>query len=187
VWSTCDELEAALGQAGLGDWASRLAGAARHTMILETGPVEEGAQARVGASRLGGMPDLPPDVPWPWRPPVSERVWKAHAERPWPLSFVAQIDFAEIQSAGGLEGFPTSGRLLLFYDPICWPDGETAEDQKRASVMFVSEPHGSPGAARISCGVRQSTGRADHDQRPRLRAAPHHTEALAPAATAMLQ
>jgi Domain of unknown function (DUF1963) len=140
VWSTCDELEAALGQAGLGDWASRLAGAARHTMILETGPVEEGAQARVGASRLGGMPDLPPDVPWPWRPPVSERVWKAHAERPWPLSFVAQIDFAEIQSAGGLEGFPTSGRLLLFYDPICWPDGETAEDQKRASVMFLSEP-----------------------------------------------
>jgi DNA polymerase len=32
-------------------------------------------------------------------------------------SFIAQVDFSEIQHAGGLEGFPSSGRLLLFCDP----------------------------------------------------------------------
>lgn len=49
------------------------------------------------------------------------------------LSFVAQIDFAEILSAGGLEGFPSSGRLLFFCDPIeTW--GTTG-----ASVLFITE------------------------------------------------
>jgi hypothetical protein len=42
----------------------------------------------------------------------------AHSARAWPLSFIAQVDFAEIHSVGGLEGFPSSGRLLFFCDPI---------------------------------------------------------------------
>src|SRR5215471_1175815 len=90
MWSTRKELEAALAQAGLGEWSPRLAAAARQTMILTPGPVEEGADARIGASRLGGMPDLPPDAPWPWRPAISgwtDDHTKPHAERPWPLSF----------------------------------------------------------------------------------------------------
>src|SRR5206468_4116624 len=145
MWSTREELEAALKQAGLGDWASRLAAAARHAMILVPDLVDEGGQAPISASRLGGMPDLPSDVPWPWRPAVSSHgrpvaVFEAHGAHPWPLSFVAQIDFAEIQCAGGLEGFPTSGRLLFFCDPIILPDGESAEDQTRARVMFILEP-----------------------------------------------
>lgn len=144
MWSTREGLEAALKDAGLEDWAPQLAGAARHTMILEPGPVDEGAQAPIGASRLGGMPDLPSDVPWPWRPAISplsrpRAVFEAHAARPWPLSFVTQVDFTEI-AAGGLEGFPPSGRLLFFCDPIDVPYGESAEDQTRACVMFIPGP-----------------------------------------------
>jgi len=55
------------------------------------------------------------------------------------LSFVAQIDFGEIPSAGGLDGFPSSGRLLFFCDPIEVPWGQSMEDQTSASVMFFSE------------------------------------------------
>jgi Domain of unknown function (DUF1963) len=145
MWSTRDELQAALDQAGLEEWAARLAAAARHTIILETGPVEDGAEAPpLGASRLGGMPDLPCDVPWPWRPAVvdGDGVFPEHAAHPWPLSFVAQIDFAEIHRAGELEGFPRVGRLLFFCDPVDYPWGETAEDQTRSHVIFTTEAQG---------------------------------------------
>ena len=139
MWSTRKELETVLAQAGLEEWSPRLAAAARPAMILEPGPLEEGADAPIGASRLGGMPDLPPDVPWPWRPAISGRKFFAdHAERPWPLTFVAQIDFAEIHSAGGLEGFPSSGRLLFFCDPILEPWGWSSDNKSCASVMFFT-------------------------------------------------
>jgi len=140
MWSTRKELETVLAHAGLGKWSPRLAAAARPAMILEPGPLEEGADAPIGASRLGGMPDLPPDVPWPWRPALSGiEVFGDHAERPWPLTFVAQIDFAEIASAGGLEGFPSSGRLLFFCDPILEPWGWSNDHKSCASVMFFTE------------------------------------------------
>jgi len=153
IWSTRKELEAALAQAGLGEWSPRLAAAARHAVILEPGPTEEGADAPIGASRLGGMPDLPPEVPWPWRPALPSESWKevpqnvqellhldmTHSARAWPLSFVAQIDFAEIHSAGGLEGFPSSGRLLFFCDPIFTSIGAQREWQVCASVMFFTD------------------------------------------------
>jgi hypothetical protein len=54
------------------------------------------------------------------------------------LTFVAQIDFAEIHSAGGLEGFPSSGRLLFFCDPILGPWGWSSDDKSCASVMFFT-------------------------------------------------
>src|SRR5262249_20784428 len=157
MWSTRKELEAALAQAGLGEWSPRLAAAARHAITLEPGPVEEGADAPIGASRLGGQPDLPPDVDWPIRPPLDSEVtavgdagvlpdrilfgrlhwlyrlvrtqhWKrvheriqTHQEnlrqvrsRAWPLSFVAQVDFAELHLVHALDGFPAAGLLSFF-------------------------------------------------------------------------
>jgi hypothetical protein len=59
--------------------------------------------------------------------------------RPWPLSFVAQIDFAELHAVHPLDGFPSAGRLLLFCDPLDWPWGER-EDQARAHAVFTEEP-----------------------------------------------
>jgi hypothetical protein len=139
MWSTREELQDVLVQAGLGEWSSRLAAASRHAMVLEPGPVEGGADVPIGVSRLGGMPDLPAAMRWPWRPAMSAEVFKEHAAHPWPLSFVAQIDFAEIHSAGGLEGFPSSGRLLFFCDPIFSSIGGDREDQVFASVIFLGD------------------------------------------------
>jgi len=154
MWSTRKESETVLAQAGLGEWSPRLAAAARPAMILE------GADAPIGASRLGGMPDLPPDVSWPWWPALSGRtVFADHAERPWPLTFVAQIDFAEIHCAGGLEGFPSSGRLLFFCDPILQPWGWSSDDESCASMMFFTEETDRLARRRFSRRIEQSGGR----------------------------
>lgn len=181
MWSNTSELEGALRDAGLDEWAPRLAQLARHCLILVPGPLDEGANAPLGACRLGGEPDIPPDTDWPVRPPFREKResilagpmpgsvllgrrhwlhrlfrtqrWRQALEgwersrqaecdvrsRAWPLSFVAQIDFAELQAVHALEGFPPTGRLLLFCDPLDWPWGER-EDQTRMRAIFTELP-----------------------------------------------
>ena len=183
MWSR-PELEGALREAGLGEWAPELARLARHCIILVPGPIAEAADAPLGASRLGGEPDIPPSVDWPLRPPfhptwegigaspMPGRVllgrrhwlhrlfrtqrWKQALEgwerarqaetnvrnRAWPLSFIAQINFAELCAAHALDGFPPAGLLLLFCDPFDWPWGES-EDQARAQAIFI-EPSAEP-------------------------------------------
>jgi Domain of unknown function (DUF1963) len=179
MWSTKSELEAALRDSQLGDWAPRLAELARDCIIFVPGPIEEGAAAPIGASRLGGEPDLPPNVDWPTRPPINAepryagpvpgsvllgpRHWlhrlfrtqdwrrvsqqwerareaeKDRRNRAWPLSFVAQIDFAELHAARSLDGFPPAGRLLLFCDGVDFPWG-AREEQVHARVVFTELP-----------------------------------------------
>jgi uncharacterized protein YwqG len=178
MWSK-SELETLLSEAGLAQWAARLAALARPTIILAPGPIEEAGNAPLGASRLGGKPDLPPELDWPLRPPFKPRReiggsmpghvvlgprhwlhrlfrtrrWKSAAEswenarraerdvrkRAWPMSFVAQIDFAELHAVHPLEGFPATGRLLLFCDPFDWPWGKR-DDQARARALFTDAP-----------------------------------------------
>src|SRR5205807_1135058 len=58
------------------------------------------APNKVGASRIGGDPDLPKGTPWPM-----------HAGKP--LSFVAQFDLAEVARAGKV-GLPKKGLLSFF-------------------------------------------------------------------------
>lgn len=178
MWSNREELGAALRDAGLGDWAPRLAELAAHSVIFVSGPVEEGSAAPIGTCRLGGEPDMPPDVAWPVRPPFKSvdppfalsatevlgrwhwlhrlfrtQRWRRESwmykidprpereirSRTWPLSFIAQIDFAEVHAVRALPGFPSSGRLWLFCDPHVVPWG-TAEDQERVCAIFSEAP-----------------------------------------------
>lgn len=57
----------------------------------------------VGASHIGGLPDLPPGVAWP-------RIEGAA------LSFLAQIRLADLADLPGAEELPQSGLLSFFYD-----------------------------------------------------------------------
>lgn len=179
MWSSTSDLEGVLRAAGLGAWGLRLAQSAKRCIILAPGPIEHGANAPLGACRLGGEPDMPPGVDWPTRPPFiadagyaglypadtvlgrwhwlhrlfRTRRWEdaiqgwersRQAERDvrnraWPLSFIAQIDFAQICAAQPLDGFPSAGHLLFFCDPFDWPEGK-AEDQSRAQAIFTELP-----------------------------------------------
>ena len=95
------EFRAALQQAGLGKHADALVDAARPSVRLEVDT--ELDHDRVGASRLGGDPDLPTGAEWPRKSGV-------------PLSFVAQLDLAEL-TPYDLEGvLPSDGLLSFFYD-----------------------------------------------------------------------
>jgi Domain of unknown function (DUF1963) len=61
---------------------------------------------------------------------------KGRPQSPMALSFVAQIDFAELHALHALDGFPHAGRLLLFCD---WPWG-ARDDQARAHAIFTELP-----------------------------------------------
>jgi uncharacterized protein YwqG len=70
------------------------------------------ARGRKSLSKIGGIPDLPPEFEWP--------VWDVDA-----LAFLAQIDLAGLPKIQGLPGLPNVGLLYFFcetefswgYDP----------------------------------------------------------------------
>jgi hypothetical protein len=57
-------------------------------------------------SKLGGEPDMPPDLAWP-------------TDAQGPLAFVAQLDLAEVAAASGPEWLPKAGALYFFFDDQC--------------------------------------------------------------------
>lgn len=68
-----------------------------HSYLMEVGDLP------LGASRMGGAPDLPPGLPWP---EIKGR----------PIEFLAQIDLAAAARAFPLPGLPTAGWLAVFSD-----------------------------------------------------------------------
>jgi uncharacterized protein YwqG len=84
-----------------------------------------------GFSRLGGLPAMPADAPWP--------EWKGK-----PLAFLAQIDLAELHPV--MPSFlPPGGRLFFFYDQEQGAWGFDPEDLGAWRVLyFPSSPTGSP-------------------------------------------
>ncbi|MCC7247643.1 MAG: DUF1963 domain-containing protein [Lysobacter sp.] len=93
----------------------------------------------LGATRMGGAPDLPPGIAWPVREvPANldeiaalggsnhgEHIRK-HLAQPLPYAFIAQIDLAEAARVMPTDNpLPDRGRLLFFCDlpAIPWRDG----------------------------------------------------------------
>jgi hypothetical protein len=95
------ELERRLTDAGLGRVASKLALFARETVRLTAIKYEEEPTIR-----LGGRPNLAPDLTWP--------EWDNE-----PLAFVAQLDLTAIPEIAGLD-LPRSG-ALYFSTGYCAP------------------------------------------------------------------
>lgn len=87
---------------------------ARPCLKLVTGQGGEG-------SWLGDFPALPLGDEWPH--------WSAH-----PLSFLAQINLAEVRRAGGPEWLPADGSLLFFLEPKRFDHF----DRKAWKVIYLS-------------------------------------------------
>lgn len=89
----------------------------------------------LGATRIGGTPDLPPGLAWPRRamPKDVEAIAKrgnedaaaemrAHFKLEAPYAFIAQIDLSEAAALGApARDLPDHGRLLVFYDLMAGP------------------------------------------------------------------
>lgn len=86
--------------------------------------------ASPGFSKLGGRPKLPRGLKWPY--------WR---ERP--LSFLAQLDLAELKVAATRPDFPPEGRLYFFY-PAWWSDNKWGQpsgsepEHAGSAVVFYS-------------------------------------------------
>ncbi|SDE21702.1 DUF1963 domain-containing protein [Rhodospira trueperi] len=82
-----------------------------------------------GHSHLGGLPSLPPHVPWPRGRSTGQ-----------PLHFLAQIDCAEMPSVPTDTPLPPDGLLLFFGDideEMLWMDDEPGD---RTRVLYVPAP-----------------------------------------------
>jgi Domain of unknown function (DUF1963) len=93
---------------GLARVADALVGHAREAITISTRLVDEDALV-VGASKVGGLPDLPPEVAWP-------------EERGYPLSFVAQLQMAEVAPYDREHVLPVHGLLSFFWGSVLEPD-----------------------------------------------------------------
>ena len=57
----------------------------------------------IGTSKIGGTPDLPPSITWPFK---DKR----------PLSLIAQLNLSEVAAYDQMNLLPHSGWLYFFYD-----------------------------------------------------------------------
>jgi len=96
---------------------------------LSTPAVHVLKENKASLSHFGGLPNLPPTVPWP------ERNGKK-------LGFLARLSLSEIQQVCAIDWLPSSGALLFFYDIDQQPWGFEIKDRDGSSVLLVPDlPH----------------------------------------------
>jgi uncharacterized protein YwqG len=98
------------------------------------------ARIRVGDSRIGGVPDVPPGFQWPRWTSSRERHNKYgkrwHPEPPTPLGFIGQFDLSTIPHVEAT--LPSSGWLYFFYDRYCEPWGFDPADRGCCRVIYAN-------------------------------------------------
>lgn len=97
------ELEREMRQKGIGGYFDALKPLAKNAVHMEL-DVAEDDEIPVGASKMGGCPDLPAGMEWPR---MASGI---------PLSFIAQIDFGEVKPHDLENKLPDRGVLSFFYD-----------------------------------------------------------------------
>jgi uncharacterized protein YwqG len=114
------------------------------------------AELPIGASRLGGRPDLPPSIEWPrWNGFTAEDLVTARGmripqgQKPATLSFLAQVNLAEIPDGTGL--LPDRSWLFFFYDAAQQPWGFDPRDRGCARVIYFDGD--------VRCNAMTSGGR----------------------------
>lgn len=117
-----DEFLRRLGASGLPAQAAALVGLLEPSIRLRRQPARDAGIA-IGATKLGGLPDLPPGVAWP-------------SFRGVPQSFIVQIDLADVAGLAGTDVLPPSGLLSVFFDAEqTW--GSEPEDRGAWKVMYT--------------------------------------------------
>ncbi|HJS85803.1 MAG TPA: YwqG family protein [Acetobacteraceae bacterium] len=97
-----DELRASLLTGGLARIADAVIAQSAESIRLRTTPIAEG-QLPLGATKIGGQPDLAPGVAWP--------AWQGV-----PQSFIAQIALPDLAPYAASRVLPTTGLLSFFSD-----------------------------------------------------------------------
>jgi uncharacterized protein YwqG len=115
-------VHAAFERAGISRLSKDLDALARPSIRIYATPVDEGSLP-IGVSKVGGLPDLPPDLVWP-------------EFRRLPQSFIAQIRLAEVKPYDVEGALPPTGMLWFFYDAKQEAYGDEPQDCGAWQVLF---------------------------------------------------
>jgi len=118
-----DTFRQSLMDAGLAHVASQLIDAVEPCVSIQTEPVADDT-IPVGASKFGGQPDVPKDFEWPH--------WNGKA-----LSFLGQINLANIARYSCSTVLAPAGLLSFFYDPEQSTWGFDPEDRGSWDVRLA--------------------------------------------------
>ncbi len=110
--------------AGFSNLLDELESQLKHAIrVVAHQPVDE-AQLPLGASKFGGLPDLPPNTEWPH--------WEGR-----PLHFVSQIAMVDVKQYDLDNVLPEKGILYFFYD-MEQPWGYDPADRGRWKVTYFA-------------------------------------------------
>lgn len=108
-------VQEAAASAGLSHLAATIAELALPSIRLHAHAASEHRIA-VGASKIGGHPDLPIGTPWPRRAfPFKDPALEPETI---PFAFVAQINLAEVAAYPAAQVLPPTGMLYFFIDAV---------------------------------------------------------------------
>jgi uncharacterized protein YwqG len=122
---TRDELYEGLKEIGLGLYAKKILLLTEDCLRFKLESAKETALP-VGASRFGGLPDLPSDVTWP-----------TYNESP--LSFLLQLNLEELSEYSCCAALPSSGVLSFFYDVENMAWGYDPNDRGSWRVLYTMD------------------------------------------------
>lgn len=97
-----DQILSLIQKSGLTRISDDITSLLRYTISIKTSPVEA-AELPLGRSKIGGLPDLPPEIDWP--------EWDDQ-----PLPLIAQIRLADIASYNRSGELPHTGMLYFFFN-----------------------------------------------------------------------
>src|SRR5215216_4862702 len=117
-----DAVRAALQAGGLSRIMPHLETLITNSVRMTSKSVPE-SELKVGASKLGGAPDLPYEVTWPLMGDA-------------PLAFLAQINLSEVQPFDTNKLLPSSGMLYFFYDAKQQTYGSDPADRAGRKVIY---------------------------------------------------
>jgi uncharacterized protein YwqG len=106
---TRDELAKLIRDSRISHLGDQIASRIRASIRLRTQPAELN-DIPLGATRMGGVPDLPPGVDWPRNDET-------------PLAFIAQVSLADVTELDRERVLPSNGWLCFFYDSANQPWG----------------------------------------------------------------
>ena len=109
-------------QAGISRLLKDIDTLAKPSIRLYTTLVEE-ATLPIGTSKVGGLPDLPPNLSWPEFDDL-------------PQSFIAQIRLPEVQPYDIEGALPTIGMLWFFYDAKQETYGDDPQNRGAWQILF---------------------------------------------------
>lgn len=125
--NTLNDLRVAFESAELTELFNELQHYAKNSITIDVD--SEADDQQLGVSRFGGDPDLPPELAW-FRNPESDA----------PLSFVAQLNFAELTALDTDKKLPSTGILYFFYDLDAFLWGFDEKDRNGSHVYFYDGP-----------------------------------------------